>query len=207
MVLHVYDKAVASGLFDQIYIATDHEAIYQVASNYGARVKMTNINHQSGTDRCAEVARDFPSMDFVVNIQGDEPRIAKQQLEALVHEFNHPEVKIVTLKKKINHVEEKESSNVVKVVTDKNGNALYFSRSIIPFQRNQKVGVHYFKHIGLYGFERQTLLKISKLLPAQLELVESLEQLRWLENGFPIRVIETEIESIAIDTPEDLNKL
>lgn len=207
MVLHVYDQAVASGLFEELYIATDHEAIYQEAISYGAKVKMTRSDHQSGTDRCAEIAKLFPTMDFVVNIQGDEPRIAQNQLKTLVQAFHEPDVKIVTLKKKIKNSFEKDNPNVVKVVTDIYKNALYFSRSLIPFPRNQHEEVIYFKHIGLYGFERQTLLEITNLSPARLELIESLEQLRWLENGYPIRVLETHIESIAIDTPEDLKKL
>jgi 3-deoxy-manno-octulosonate cytidylyltransferase (CMP-KDO synthetase) len=207
MILHVYERAFKSGLFDQLYIATDHDSIYQEAIQYGAKVKMTRSDHQSGTDRCSEVAKLFPQMDYVVNIQGDEPRIAVKQLETLVQAFNQPEVEIVTLKKKINNIAEKNNPNVVKVVTDNNNNALYFSRSLIPFPRNQDEDLIHFKHIGLYGFKRQTLMRLTKLAPTHLEMVESLEQLRWLENGFPIRVLETELESIAIDTPDDLKKL
>lgn len=207
MILHVYERAFKSGLFDHLYIATDHDSIYQEAFQYGAKVKMTRSDHQSGTDRCSEVAKLFPQMDYVVNIQGDEPRIAVKQLETLVQAFNQPEVEIVTLKKKINNIAEKNNPNVVKVVTDNNNNALYFSRSLIPFPRNQDEDLIHFKHIGLYGFKRQTLMRLTKLAPTHLEMVESLEQLRWLENGFPIRVLETELESIAIDTPDDLKKL
>lgn len=207
MVLHVYDQAISSGLFDELYIATDHDDIYQEASNHGAKVLMTHPDHPSGTDRCAEVAMLFPTMDFIVNIQGDEPRIAKKQLEVLIQAFRQPGIKIVTLKKIINNNRESDNPNVVKVVTDIMGNALYFSRSLIPFPRKENEDILHYKHIGLYGFERQTLLQITKLSPTKLELTESLEQLRWLENGYPIRVEETEMESIAIDTPEDLEKL
>lgn len=207
MVLHVYDRAKSSGLFDELCIATDHDDIYREALNYGAKVRMTQNTHRSGTDRCSEIAMDFPEMDFIVNIQGDEPRIAKKQLEDLVQAFQHPDVKIVTLKKKISENEEKDSPHIVKVVTDLCGNALYFSRSLLPFPRNQNQNIFHFKHIGLYGFKRQTLLEIAQLKPTELERIESLEQLRWLEHGYPIRVLETEWESIAIDTPEDLKKL
>lgn len=207
MVLHVYDQAESSGLFDELCIATDHDDIYWEALNHGAKVRMTQSTHLSGTDRCSEIANYFPEMDFIVNIQGDEPRIAKKQLEDLVREFQYPGVKIVTLKKKINDIEERDSPNVVKVVTDLMGNALYFSRSLLPFPRNQNENVTHYKHIGLYGFKRETLLEITQLKPTQLELIESLEQLRWLEYGYPIKVLETEWESVAIDTPEDLKKL
>ena len=190
-------------------IATDDERIYQEAKNFGARVKMTRADHPSGTDRVAEVA-SAESSELVVNIQGDEPLIDPAAIDAaILPMLDDPSLPMGTLKKEIEDPQEIADPNVVKVVTDRAGNALYFSRAPIPHVR-QAGGARplpYYKHIGLYVYRRDFLLGYSDLPIGPLEQSERLEQLRALENGHPIRVVETEYESIGVDTPADLEKI
>ncbi len=213
MIQHVYDKAYSSGIFSKIVVATDDQRIEKVVNDFGGLVMITSDDHQSGTDRCGEVINRLEEkFDVVVNIQGDEPFIHVEQLEQLISLFKNSKTQIATLKKKLNNIEDVQNVNVVKVVSDNNKRALYFSRNPIPFARGVNgddwLKKHiYFKHIGLYGYRWSVLKKVVKLPISSLEACESLEQLRWLQNGFSIFIAETEHESIGIDTPEDLERL
>jgi 3-deoxy-manno-octulosonate cytidylyltransferase (CMP-KDO synthetase) len=192
-----------------IVVATDDDRIVDAARRFGASVRMTRSDHLSGTDRVAEIA-SAESADIVVNIQGDEPLIDPGAIDAAILPMaDDPELVMSTLKKRIEDAREIGDPNVVKVVTDRAGNAIYFSRSTIPYIRNREeaAGTIHYKHIGLYVYRRQFLLGYSELPVGPLEQAERLEQLRALENGYSIRVIETEYESLGVDTPEDLQRV
>jgi 3-deoxy-manno-octulosonate cytidylyltransferase (CMP-KDO synthetase) len=188
-------------------IATDDEQVCKVARNFGARVRMTRSDHLSGTDRVAEVA-SVENCDIVVNIQGDEPLIDPDAIDAAILPMVHDsEIRMATLKKKIVDTREIADPNVVKVITDLAGDAIYFSRLPIPYQRDKIPPAPYYKHIGMYLYQRDFLLGYSALPVGPLEQAERLEQLRALENGLKIRVVETDYESIGVDTPEDLERV
>ncbi|MCP3929929.1 MAG: 3-deoxy-manno-octulosonate cytidylyltransferase [Bacteroidetes bacterium] len=212
MIQRVYEQALKSSLVDKVIVATDDERIFDKVKSFGGEVSMTSSVHQSGTDRCAEVAKNYPQFDFVVNIQGDEPFIDPNQIDEVIGPLlNKPEIQITTLAKKIDDSTSLFDPNIVKVVFNKNQSALYFSRNSIPFIRKLKKEewvnkASFYKHIGLYGFKKEVLLQVTALAPSFLEQQESLEQLRWLENGYPVYVGITLIESIGIDTPEDVIK-
>ena len=213
VIQRVYEQV--AGIMDDVCVATDDERIEAAVKAFGGKVIMTSTSHRSGTDRCYEaytkVGEDY---DVVVNIQGDEPFIHATQLESIKACFNDERTQIATLVKPFTSndaFEALENVNSPKVVVDKQFNALYFSRSIIPFQRNADKkdwleGHVYYKHIGLYAYKTNVLKQITQLPQSSLELAESLEQLRWLENGYNIKVGVTEIETIGIDTPEDLQR-
>lgn len=207
---HVFERASASRYLTRVVIATDDERIFDAARRFGAPVRMTRRDHQSGTDRVAEVA-SAESAEIVVNIQGDEPLIDPAAIDsAALALLDDEEAPMGTLKKRIEDSSEVTNPNVVKVVTDRRGNALYFSRSPLPYVRGGDEPHHrtdHFKHIGLYVYRRDFLLSYPGLPVGPLELAEKLEQLRALENGYPIRVVETEYESLGVDTPEDLEKV
>jgi 3-deoxy-manno-octulosonate cytidylyltransferase (CMP-KDO synthetase) len=207
MLQHVYERTTQARYVTSTIIATDDERVFEVAKSFGAQVRMTRADHRSGTDRVAEVA-SAENAEIVVNIQGDEPLIAPGAIDAailpLVHESG---VVMATLKKKIEDPREIEDPNVVKVVTDAAGDAIYFSRCPIPCDRDRAGGAPYFKHIGLYVYERNFLLGYSSLPVGPLETAERLEQLRALERGYRIRVTETEYESWGVDTREDLERV
>jgi 3-deoxy-manno-octulosonate cytidylyltransferase (CMP-KDO synthetase) len=209
MLQHVYERVSSARYLTSMIIATDDERIYEAAKKFHAPVRMTRSDHVSGTDRVAEVA-SAESAEIVVNIQGDEPLIDPAAIDAAVLPLvDDPSIPMATLKKEIEDPREIADPNVVKVVTDLAGNALYFSRSTIPHVR-ELGGVKpapYYKHIGLYVYRRDFLLGYSDLPIGPLEQAERLEQLRALENGHPIRVVETEYESIGVDTPADLERL
>ena len=189
-----------------ILIATDDEQVYEVARKFGARVRMTRSDHASGTDRAAEIA-SVENCDIVVNIQGDEPLIDPDAIDAAILPMAHDaEIQMATLKKRIADPSEITNPNVVKVIADRNGDAIYFSRLPIPYHRDGVQGVH-FKHIGLYLYQRDFLLAYPTLPVGPLEQAERLEQLRALENGLKIRVVETDYESLGVDTPEDLERV
>ena len=192
----------ALGLFDEVIIATDDERIMNVAKEYSAKAMMTSLKHQSGSDRIAEVCKD-KSADIIVNIQGDEPFISKKPLADLIASFKDEEVQVASLMHKEN--EDAENENVVKVVCDQNNFALYFSRAKIPFSRID-TEVDYYKHIGVYAFRKPALEKFVNLPQTRLEQIEKLEQLRLLENGIKIKMIETDYDGFGIDTEEDLAK-
>jgi len=207
MLQHVYERAALSTYLSSILIATDDERVYSAAKNFGARVRMTRSDHLSGTDRVAEAASAVDA-EIVVNIQGDEPLIDPAAIDAAILPMVHePELVMGTLKKRIEDAREITDPNVVKVVTDRAGDAIYFSRCAIPFEREKSANTPYFKHIGLYVYQRDFLLAYSAMPVGPLETAERLEQLRALENGFRIRVVETEYESLGVDTPEDLERV
>ncbi|MFI5171680.1 MAG: 3-deoxy-manno-octulosonate cytidylyltransferase [Chitinophagales bacterium] len=213
MINLVYAQAKKVNAFSKVIVATDDDRIYDHVKSFGGEVMMTSPNHLSGTDRCGEIINKLnEDFDVVVNIQGDEPFIQPEQLEKLINAFNEPEVEIATLGICITDAEKIFDPNIVKVVFNETGNALYFSRFPIPFIREMdkekwaERGSH-FKHLGIYAFHISVLQKIIKLQPSRLEKAESLEQLRWLENGFKIKVVETEIDTMGIDTPEDLKNI
>jgi 3-deoxy-manno-octulosonate cytidylyltransferase (CMP-KDO synthetase) len=207
MLQRVYERASLARYLTATIIATDDERIYDAARSFGARVVMTRADHVSGTDRVAEAA-SAENAELVVNIQGDEPLIEPAAIDAAILPLAHdPAIVMGTLKKAIEDPREVTDPNVVKVVTDRNGDAIYFSRCPIPFERGQaRPGTH-FKHIGLYVYRRDFLLGYSALPVGPLEQAERLEQLRAIENGYRIRVVETEFESLGVDTPEDLERV
>lgn len=211
VIQRVYEQVV--GILDEAYVATDDERIEAAVKSFGGKVVMTSVNHKSGTDRCYEAfTKVGEGFDVVVNIQGDEPFIQRSQLEAVKACFDDDRTEIATLVKPFSPddgFDTLENVNSPKVVVDKNMNALYFSRSIIPYQRNKDKrewlsGHTYYKHIGLYAYRASVLKAITSLPQSSLELAESLEQLRWLENGYTVKVGISEVETIGIDTPQDL---
>ena len=211
VIQRVYEQV--SGVFDEAYVATDDERIEAAVKAFGGKVVMTSVHHKSGTDRCYEAFTKVGSgYDVIVNIQGDEPFIQASQLEAVRACFDDPSTQIATLVKPFvpaDGWDALENVNSPKVVVSKNRTALYFSRSIIPFQRGKEknewlAGHTYYKHIGLYAYRAEVLKEITSLPQSSLELAESLEQLRWLENGYTIKVGVTHVETIGIDTPQDL---
>jgi 3-deoxy-manno-octulosonate cytidylyltransferase (CMP-KDO synthetase) len=207
MLQHVYERASQARYLTSTIIATDDDRIFQAARGFGAQVRMTRADHVSGTDRVAEVASDSDA-DIVVNIQGDEPLIDPDAIDCAILPLEHdPEVVMATLAKRIEDEREIGDPNVVKVVMNRSGDAIYFSRCPIPFHREAEGRRQYFKHIGLYVYRRDFLLGYSSLPMGPLEAAERLEQLRALENGYPIRVVETEYESLGVDTPEDLDRV
>jgi 3-deoxy-manno-octulosonate cytidylyltransferase (CMP-KDO synthetase) len=205
MFQHVYERACQAQYLSDVVIATDDERIYSAARDFGSKVRMTRADHLSGSDRAAEVASADPAA-FIVNIQGDEPLIDPAAIDAAVLGLvNEAEAPMSTLAKRIEDPREINDPNTVKVVTDLRGYALYFSRCSIPFARDYQPP--YRKHIGLYAYRREFLLGYSQMPVGPLERSEKLEQLRALENGHSIRVVETEYESLGVDTPEDLARL
>jgi 3-deoxy-manno-octulosonate cytidylyltransferase (CMP-KDO synthetase) len=207
MLQHVYERASQARYLSSTIIATDDARIFDAARGFGARVRMTRDDHPSGTDRVAEVA-SAEDAEVIVNIQGDEPLIDPAAIDAAILPVAHdPDIVMATLRKKIEDPSEITNPNVVKVVTDRVGDAIYFSRCPIPFDRDGTSGVPHYKHIGLYIYQRDFLLSYSSLPVGPLEQAERLEQLRALENGYKIRVVETEYESLGVDTPADLERV
>jgi 3-deoxy-manno-octulosonate cytidylyltransferase (CMP-KDO synthetase) len=205
MLEHVFERASLSRYLNRVIIATDDDRIYSEARRFGAPVRMTRADHLSGTDRAAEVA-SAENHELVVNIQGDEPLIDPAAIDAaILSVLDDPDIQMGTLKKRIEDPDEVYNPNVVKVVTDRAGRAIYFSRSPLPYPRSGDPV--FYKHIGLYVYRREFLLNYSQLPVGPLEQSECLEQLRALENGYPIRVVETEYESLGVDTPEDLERV
>jgi len=206
MLQHVYERASQARYLSSTIIATDDPRVFDTARNFGAQVRMTRADHLSGTDRVAEVA-SAEEAEIIVNIQGDEPFIDPDAIDAAILPVEHnPEVVMATLKKEIEHQHEITDPNVVKVVTDLAGDAIYFSRCPVPFGR-QGFPTRHFKHIGLYVYRRPFLLQYSSLPVGPLEQAERLEQLRAIENGYKIRVVETEYDSLGVDTPADLERV
>ena len=204
IICHVYENTVATGLFDNVFVITDSEVIFKEIISIGGKAIMSKQEHESGSDRIAEAVVNM-NADVVVNVQGDEPFLKKAPLEKLISLFIDPGVEVASLMRKIS-AEEAENPNQVKVVVDKNNNALYFSRSVIPFCRNKETAVQYYLHVGVYAYKKNALLSFTKWPHAALEQAEKLEQLRYLENGIKIKMAETDYETIAIDTPEDLER-
>lgn len=209
MLERVFEQASKTAQLSEVWIATDDDRIYQHAQSFTNHVLMTDANHPSGTDRCAEAITLLPTLpDVVINIQGDEPFLAPEQLSLLIALSLKPNVQIGTLVKTITHLPDLDNPAIPKVVIEVNGKALYFSRNAIPHVRDEvnKHNIIYYNHVGLYGFKTQTLLELVKLPPSMLEQTEKLEQLRWLENGFTIHTALTHHPNFAIDTLADLEK-
>jgi len=204
MIQHVYERANEAN-FDDLFVATDDDRIRKTVESFGGKAIMTNVQHPSGTDRCAEAARilSLKNSDFIINIQGDEPFIRKEEINLLINLIENQNIQIATLIKPFTAEEELYNPNKVKVVFSNSLKALYFSRSPIPNTTNVSLSTHY-KHIGTYAYSNEILQKITQLPVSMLEKTEKLEQLRWLENDFTIHVQICHHESIAIDTPEDL---
>ena len=216
MIQRVYEQTVKA--FPNACVATDDERIYNAVKEFGGKVVMTSTSHNSGTDRCYEALKNYmqesgETFDIVINVQGDEPYIHPEQLMQLGGCFNDPSVELATLVKRVKDKRELFNQNSPKVILDKDKNAIYFSRTPIPFPRDIDVtdeyvqNTPYFRHIGLYGYRADTLAKICSMPQSFLEKTEKLEQLRWIENGLKIRVAETEYETHAVDTLEDLEYL
>lgn len=202
-----YQNVVETGLFDEVFVATDSELIFDEISKNGGKAVMTG-EHETGSDRIAEAVQDI-DCDIVINVQGDEPFLKKDPLKQLIDVFSNDqkkEISLASLKIQLKEDEEIKSPNNVKVITDRDGFALYFSRSVIPFHRELTFDVKYYKHIGVYAFRKEALLAFSKLPMLPLETSEKLEQLRYLEYGKRIKMIETDFVGVGIDTPEDLKK-
>lgn len=210
VIQRVYEQATA--VLQEAYVATDDERIFQTVEQFGGRAVMTRTDHKSGTDRIEEAAEKIGTdADIIINIQGDEPFIQQSQIETLMHLFDNPDTQIGTLGKPFESIEAAMNPNSPKIVTDLRGFALYFSRSVIPFVRGQQQSdwlqhFPYLKHLGLYAYRREVLRQVTQLSQSPLELAENLEQLRWLENGYRIRVGLTNVETVGIDTPEDLQR-
>ncbi|MEJ7693523.1 3-deoxy-manno-octulosonate cytidylyltransferase [Daejeonella sp.] len=212
MIRRVYEQCRKSSSLHKVIVATDDQRILDHVKSFGGDVVMTSEDHVSGTDRCNEVASQFPEFDICINIQGDEPLIDPLQIDLVCQCFMVKDVELATLVKKITITDELFNPNTPKVIFNKDMEAIYFSRNTIPFLRNSVqdnwLKDHtYYKHIGIYGYRTSTLAEITRLEMSALEKAEALEQLRWVENGYKIKVAVTDKESQAIDTPEDLKKL
>ncbi|OYD45272.1 3-deoxy-manno-octulosonate cytidylyltransferase [Sphingobacterium cellulitidis] len=212
MIQRVYNQVKHAASLSEVVVATDDQRIFDHVKSFAGNVVMTKKDHQSGTDRCAEVISNISGFDIAVNIQGDEPFIDPQQIDLLVSCFQNPEVQIATLVRPITEIEDLENINKPKVVLNLNQEALYFSRQPIPFLRGKNIqdwlkNGTYYNHIGIYGFKVDTLKKIASLPISKLETSESLEQLRWLDNGYKIKTAISNHINDAIDTPEDLKAI
>ncbi|MFB3894983.1 MAG: 3-deoxy-manno-octulosonate cytidylyltransferase [bacterium] len=217
MVLHVYDRAKRAKLLTELYVATEDERIVRVVEQAGGKAIMTSASHQSGSDRLGEVAGKIDA-DIIVNIQGDEPLLEPEMLDEMVRPLiDDKTILMGTLKKRISNPEDLQNPNIVKVVCDKNGFAIYFSRSLIPYPKSgwKDASIHglaegdlaIYKHLGLYAYQKEFLMKFTQLPVSPIEKIEGLEQLRALDNGYKIKVVETKFDTIAVDTPEDLERV
>lgn len=210
VIQHVYEQA--SSVLSDVWVATDDGRIREAVEKFGGRVVMTRADHKSGTDRIEEAAEKTGTQaDVVINIQGDEPFVQPSQIKTLMQLFDNADTQIGTLGKHFENIEAVNNPNSPKIVTDKQGFALYFSRSVIPYIRGAQDNewlshFPFLKHLGLYAYRREVLHEITQLPQSSLEIAESLEQLRWLENGYRIRVGLTDVETVGIDTPEDLQR-
>lgn len=212
MVQRVYEQSKKCVALSEVIVATDDFRIVDHVQGFGGKVMMTSESHQSGTDRCAEVSAAFPDFDIVINIQGDEPFIDPEQITKVAACFTDEKTELATLVKKIELMEELRNTNTPKVVLNNRSEAIYFSRSIIPHIRGHEIenwlqNHTFYKHIGIYGYRAAVLNQITKLPVSTLEKAESLEQLRWIENGYCIKVAETQLETLAVDTPADLENI
>lgn len=204
MIQHVYERACQAQMPNEVIVATDNELVEKAVAAFGGKAVMTSPDHPSGTDRLAEVALMYPDVDVIVNVQGDEPMIPPEVIDNLAKAFeNDTELNMATMKVVMDDADYNNPA-AVKVVTDLNGYALYFSRSLMPYPRNKPDGYKVYKHVGIYAYRRNFLLKYAALQPTPLEKAESLEQLRALENGYKIKVLESSFKGIGVDTPEDL---
>lgn len=208
VIRHTYDNTVATGLFDEVYVVTDSEIIYQEMTAHGGNAIMSRKQHESGSDRIAEAVEDL-DVDVVVNVQGDEPFVKRAPLERLLNVFRGAEgqeVQVASLMQELKDEILVKDPNYVKVVVDRNMNALLFSRSVIPYPRDTGKAITYYEHIGVYAFRKQALLQFTQWPMTPLEAAEKIECLRYLEYGIPIKMVVTDYMGVEIDTPEDLQK-
>ena len=205
VILHTYDATVATGLFDEVMVVTDSDIIFTEINSHGGRAKMSVKEHESGTDRIAEAAADM-DVDIIVNVQGDEPFVKKEPLEKLLKQFDDPLVQVASLMQVFADRNDIPNPNFVKVVVDKNMNALFFSRSVVPYPRDKNVPANYYEHIGVYAFRKQALMDFVQWPVSILEATEKIECLRYLENGIPLRMVVVDYMGVEIDTPEDLER-
>ncbi len=205
VIRHTYDNIVATGLFDEVYVVTDSEIIFNEITSHGGKAIMSTKEHESGSDRIAE-AIEHLAIDIVVNVQGDEPFVKKEPLEKLIAVFKDDTVQVASLMQALTNTELIADPNYVKVAVYKNSNALFFSRSVIPYARNTELAITYFEHIGVYAFKKQALLDFTNWPMTPLEAAERIECLRYLENGVSIKMVLTNYMGVEIDTPEDLIK-
>jgi 3-deoxy-manno-octulosonate cytidylyltransferase (CMP-KDO synthetase) len=206
LIEHVYRRVAECRAVDRVIVATDDERISRVVESFGGRVQMTNPAHVSGTDRVAEAIRGV-DCELVVNVQGDEPMIEPEMIDQALAPFDRPSVQMSTLRRRIESRADFLSSHVTKVVVDRDGHALYFSRTPIPYHRDTGAPLEAWKHVGLYVYRRRFLLEFARMAPTPLERCEALEQLRAIEHGVRIAVVETRFDTISVDTPEDLERV
>jgi 3-deoxy-D-manno-octulosonate cytidylyltransferase len=205
VIRHTFDATVATGLFDDVVVVTDSDRIYREITEHGGRAMMSRREHESGSDRIAEAAAGL-DVDVVVNVQGDTPFVKKEPLQLLLRQFEDPSVQVGSLMQVLEDEKLISDPNYVKVCVDKNNNALFFSRSVIPYPRNRQHSLRYYEHIGVYAFRKKALLDFTTWPLSPLEDAEKIECLRYLENGVPIRMVVTEFMGVEIDTPEDLER-
>jgi 3-deoxy-manno-octulosonate cytidylyltransferase (CMP-KDO synthetase) len=205
VIRHTYDNTLATGLFDAVYVVTDSEIIFNEITEHGGKAIMSKRSHESGSDRIAEAVQDL-DIDIVVNVQGDEPFVKREPLEKVITVFSDTTVQVASLMQVLTDNTLIQDPNYVKVAVDKNNNALFFSRSVIPYPRSTDSPIVYYEHIGVYAFQKQALLNFTNWPMSPLEAAEKIECLRYLENGVSIKMVVTEYMGVEIDTPADLIK-
>ena len=205
VIRHTYDNTLATGLFTEVVVVTDSEIIFNEITSHGGKAIMSKKNHESGSDRIAEAVADL-DVDIIVNVQGDEPFVQKDPLEKLLATFHEPTVQVASLMQELKDQALIDDPNYVKVAVDRNMNALFFSRSVIPYPRDKNISIPYYEHIGVYAFRKQALLNFTSWPMTPLEAAEKIECLRYLEYGVPLKMVLTNYMGVEIDTPEDLIK-
>ena len=205
VIRHTYDNTVATRLFDAVYVVTDSEIIFNEITQHGGKAIMSKRSHESGSDRIAEAVQDL-DIDIVVNVQGDEPFVKREPLEKVIAVFSDTTVQVASLMQVLTDSALIQDPNYVKVAVDKNNNALFFSRSVIPYPRSTESAITYYEHIGVYAFQKEALLNFTNWPMSPLEAAEKIECLRYLENGISIKMVVTEYMGVEIDTPADLIK-
>ncbi len=205
VIRHTYDNTLATGLFDEVWVVTDSDIIFNEITSHGGKAVMSKKQHESGSDRIAEAIENM-NVDIVINVQGDEPFVKREPLEKLLQQFNDPSVQVASLMQVLTDENSVADPNYVKVAVDKKMNSLFFSRSVIPYPRDKNTSVTYYEHIGVYAFRKQALLNFTNWPMTPLEAAEKIECLRYLENGIPLRMVVVDYMGVEIDTPEDLEK-
>ena len=205
VIRHTYDATVATGLFDEVVVVTDSDIIFTEITAGGGSAVLSKYEHESGSDRIAEAAAEM-AVDIIVNVQGDTPFVKKEPLQKLLQQFDDATVQVASMMQVLTKQEEIDDPNFVKVVVDKNRNALFFSRSVIPYPRDKDYPTTYYEHIGVYAFRKQALMNFTQWPVTPMEAAEKIECLRYLENGIPLRMIVVDYMGVEIDTPEDLER-
>ena len=205
VIRHTYDATVATGLFDEVVVVTDSDIIFTEITAGGGSAVLSKYEHESGSDRIAEAAAEM-AVDIIVNVQGDTPFVKKEPLQKLLQQFDDATVQVASMMQVLTKQEEIDDPNFVKVAVDKNRNALFFSRSVIPYPRDKDYPTTYYEHIGVYAFRKQALMNFTQWPVSPLEAAEKIECLRYLENGIPLRMIVVDYMGVEIDTPEDLER-